>query len=488
MSIQTPEWVRDAVFYQIFPDRFAKSARVPKPSHLESWETPPTIHGFKGGDLIGVAEHLDYLQELGITALYFTPVFQSAANHRYHTHDYFQIDPILGGNEAFRVLLDAAHERSIRVIIDGVFNHASRGFYYFNHLLENGTSSPYLDWFLTRGEWPINAYDHSRPPGYAAWWDLHALPKFNTDNEAVREYLWSVGEYWIKFGVDGWRLDVPNEIDDDEFWRVFRDRVKAANPEAYIVGEIWGDASRWLQGDQFDAVMNYLFTRAVAGFTIGKRMVPALVQGIGYAPIPVLDAPAFAHEIERILALYPPEVTAVQFNLLGSHDTARFHSIAGEEASALRLATLFQMAYPGAPCVYYGDEIGLCGGKDPACRGTMPWDAPQQWDHELHNYFATVIELRHQYPALRRGSYKTLYAQGQVYAFARQLEGQTVIVAINAGDEEARPAIDVRTVGLADGDHLHNVVTHHDHSYQVAEGTIADLVLGPREGTVLIVA
>ncbi|MEL7672767.1 MAG: glycoside hydrolase family 13 protein, partial [Chloroflexota bacterium] len=264
-AIQTPEWVKDAVFYQIFPDRFAKSERVVKPSNLEAWDAPPTVFGFKGGDLLGVEEHLDYLIDLGINAIYFNPIFQSASNHRYHTHDYFQVDPLLGGNDAFRTLLDAAHARGVRVVLDGVFNHCSRGFFQFNHLLECGAQSPYVSWFTAYG-FPLNAYDEDHEPNYAAWWNLHALPKFNTDNPQVREFLWNVGEYWVRFGIDGWRLDVPYEIDDDAFWQEFRQRVKGANPDTYIVGEIWRESQRWLQGDQFDAVMNYIFTRATTAF------------------------------------------------------------------------------------------------------------------------------------------------------------------------------------------------------------------------------
>lgn len=176
MSFQTPDWVKDAVFYQIFPDRFAKSERVPKPNNLEPWDSPPTLYGFKGGDLRGVLEHLDYLQDLGVNAIYFNPIFQSAANHRYHTHDYYRVDPILGGDEAFRELLDEAHRRGVRIVLDGVFNHASRGFFQFNHILENGPASPYLDWFIVKG-FPLYAYAARRRPNYQAWWGLRALPQ-----------------------------------------------------------------------------------------------------------------------------------------------------------------------------------------------------------------------------------------------------------------------------------------------------------------------
>src|SRR6516225_7234760 len=184
---QTPEWVRDAVFYQIFPDRFARSMTLPKSRHLDEWGAPPTYHGYQGGDLIGVVEHLDYLVDLGISAVYFTPIFQSASNHRYHTHDYEKVDPMLGGTPALRRLVDEAHGRGIRVVLDGVFNHASRGFFQFHDIMQ-------------------------KAPNYRAWWGLHALPKFNTGCPAVREFLWGIGRMWTEFGIDGWRLDVPNEI------------------------------------------------------------------------------------------------------------------------------------------------------------------------------------------------------------------------------------------------------------------------------------
>jgi cyclomaltodextrinase len=378
-SIETPKWVQDAVFYQIFPDRFARSDKVFKPSNLEAWDAPPTVYGFKGGDLIGVVEHLDYLQDLGVTALFFNPIFQSAANHRYHTFDYYQVDPILGGNGALRTLLDEAHRRDMRVILDGVFNHAGRGFFQFHHILENGPASPYVDWFNIR-TYPLRPYHAPKgKQGYEAWWNLPALPKLNTGTEAVREFLWDVGSRWIEFGADGWRLDVPSEIDDDAFWQEFRRRVKDANPEAYIVGEIWHDARRWLQGDQFDAVMNYLFARACLGFFIGDNLLRSEVAKSGYRDVPMLDARQFVDEIDRILSLYPGEVNEVQLNLLGSHDTPRFRTLARGDTSAYRLATLFQMTYPGAPCIYYGDEIGMEGRHDPACRGAFPWD-DRQWD------------------------------------------------------------------------------------------------------------
>ena len=229
---------------------------MPKPSNLQPWGAPPTAHGYQGGDLLGVVEHLDYLADLGINAIYFNPIFRSASNHRYHTHDYYQVDPMLGGNAALRELLDAAHARGIRVVLDGVFNHASRGFFQFHDILENGPESAYLDWFTVE-EWPLRPYGGRQGRTIGAGGATGRCRSSTPTRRPCGEFLWDVARYWIEFGIDGWRLDVPQEIDDDEFWREFRRVVKAANPDAYIVGEIWGDAERWLQGDQFDAVMNY---------------------------------------------------------------------------------------------------------------------------------------------------------------------------------------------------------------------------------------
>ena len=465
MPIETPDWVRDAVFYQIFPDRFAKSERVRKPGHLEAWESPPTIHGFKGGDLLGVAEHLDYLAELGITALYFNPVFQSASNHRYHTYDYLAVDPLLGGDAALRELLDAAHARGMRVVLDGVFNHASRGFWPFNHVLETGAASPYREWFyfdqeaLDAGR-PVRAYpedpqalDTSDVPegqragarslqanGYRAWWDLPALPKLNTDNPEVREYLFGVAEHWIRFGADGWRLDVALEISDETFWREFRQRVKAVNPDAYIVAEVWHEDPRHLQGDQFDAYMNYPLAAAITSFTGASHLDRRVLRahfGLDSTIYPI-DGPEFARRVERGLDLYDPAIVAVQLNLLDTHDTPRFLAMAGGDKASLRLATLLQMTLPGAPSIYYGDEIGMTGEMDPGCRGSFPWSDPGSWDEELLAFTRGAVAARRANAVLRRGSYRTVGAWGAAMAFLRELvpgiAGLPMIVAVNAGD------------------------------------------------------
>ncbi|HEY89449.1 MAG TPA: alpha-amylase [Thermoflexia bacterium] len=433
MSIETSNWVKDAIFYQIFPDRFAQSERVFKPKNLEPWDAPPTKRGFKGGDLLGVEEHLDYLVELGITALYFNPIFQSAANHRYHTHCYLRVDPLLGGNEAFQQLLAAAHARGIRVILDGVFNHASRGFFQFNHIMENNHQSPYIDWFVVNG-FPLRAFQDEEGANYVCWWDNRELPKLNTENPAVREFIFEVAEYWLEQGIDGWRLDVPLEITTPGFWEEFRRRVKAINPEAYILAEIWHEAREWLQGEHFDAVMNYPFNRACLGFFGGAVLDTEFKPG-GFA-LEALTAEDFARQVDEMLTLYAPEVTQAQFNLLSSHDEPRFLTLVGGETRRLKLATLFQMTFPGAPSIYYGDEIGMEGGEDPDCRRGFPWEE-ERWDQDLLADMRRYIALRQAHPVLRRGEYLTLYAQGELYAFARYAEEELVVVAFNVGGEAA---------------------------------------------------
>ncbi len=455
VTVRTPDWVQDAIFYQIFPDRFARSGRVTGADNLEPWDAPPTRYGFKGGDLWGVIDRLDYIQDLGVNALYFCPVFQSAANHRYHTHDYYQVDPLLGGNQALRALLDAAHRRGLRVVLDGVFNHASRGFFQFNHILENGPASPYLDWFRVR-DYPLYAYHVRRKPNYECWWGLRELPEFNTDNPAVRDFIFDVARYWIEFGIDGWRLDVPAEIDDDPFWRQFRRVVKGANPEAYIVGEIWTEGARWLQGDQFDGLMNYVWGRAVLGFILGRKLPKRMRPG-GY-PFKPLDAEGFARRIKEILALHPPAITHAQLNLLGSHDTARLLTLAKGDRSKVKLAILLQMTYPGAPCLYYGDEVGLVGGPDPGCRGGMLWDE-SQWDHDLLAHVRRLTGLRHELPALRWGDYVTLLADSgrETYAFVRRLPDDgsgTVLVLVNRGRRPWAGPLPAGETGWTDGTRL----------------------------------
>ncbi len=465
VSADTPAWVRDAVFYQIFPDRFARSGRVHPPGPLEAWDAPPTDEGFKGGDLYGVAEHLDHLTELGVSAIYLNPIFASASNHRYHTYDYLHVDPLLGGDDAFRTLLDAAHAKGIRVIIDGVFNHCGRGFWAFHHVLETGGASPYVGWFNVNPDFlgarrRLDAYpvgdgpviDHAQSPwltrdgswsrsqlGYEAWWDLPALPKLNVLNPEVREYLLGVAEHWIRFGADGWRLDVPDLIDDD-FWREFRRRVRAVDPEAYIVAEIWEATPEVLGGDMYDGLMNYPLATAIVSFAGAGHLDRALADTHAKVGenLHADDGPAFAGRVEAILDAYGPDVASVQLNLLDSHDMPRVLSLCSGDVASVRLATLVQMTLPGAPCIYYGDEIGLPGGFDPDCRRSFPWDRPETWDRELLAYVAAAARLRREVPVLRHGTFRILGAEGPVMAWLRESGEERVAVALNNGASAAR--------------------------------------------------
>ncbi len=438
MAIETPSWVKNAVFYQIFPDRFAKSKepkyKIKYNIKFELWDNTPTLQGYKGGELWGIIEKLDYIKDLGIDAIYFTPIFQSTSNHRYHTHDYFQVDPLLGGNEAFLSLLEEAHLRGIKVVLDGVFNHASRGFFYFSDILENGPHSPWVDWFKIEG-WPLSAYDGSKPANYRGWANNRALPEFNHDNPDVREYIMQIAEHWLKMGIDGWRLDVPFEIQTPGFWQEFRDRTKAINPEAYIVGEVWGDSRQWLDGTQFDGVMNYLFTGPTIAFTAGERVILDYVKNQDYDPYPALDAVDYGEKMEALLALYPWEIQLTQLNLLASHDTARLLSIARGDRNSVKLATLLLLTFPGAPSIYYGDEVGLAGAVDPDSRRSFPQE--ENWDKEMLDCHKQLIALRHQYLALRTGKYQVVYATGLIYAFKRSLGAEELVIAVNADTNSA---------------------------------------------------
>jgi len=264
---------------------------------------------------------------------------------------------------------------------------------------------------------------------------MAALPKFNTTNPETREFLLSVAEYWLKFGIDGWRLDVPNEINDDAFWQEFRERCRTINPECYIVGEIWDDPSHWLKGSQFDAVMNYEFTRAIFGFVGADTLNHEQVSKCGYVHIPTLNVEGFAEAIEHVLTKHRKEVTQVQLNLLGSHDTPRVYTILGEDYAALKMSYLFLLSYIGAPCVYYGDELGLKANHDPENRQSMPWNIPSTWDNDLRAYIQQLIALRKEQTCLQTGEYKTLYASDGLYVFARYTDDDVMVGILNSKHE-----------------------------------------------------
>ena len=409
-----PQWVKDAVFYQIFPERFANGDPSNDPPHVQPWGGKPEPHNFFGGDLQGVIDHLDYLAKLGVNAIYFTPIFEAPANHKYDTKDYMKVDPHFGTNETLKRLVDQCHKRGIRVLLDAVFNHSGHTFAPFVDVQQKGEQSAYYHWFHIR-EWPLQVKDGI--PTYDAFAFSPFMPKLNTENPELKQYLLQVARYWVEdIGIDGWRLDVANEV-DHAFWRDFRKTVKQANPEAYILGEIWHDAVMWLQGDQFDAAMNYPFTSAVLDFFTERR----------------LDGRQFADRIGMLLAGYPKQAQEVAFNLLDSHDTARLLTRCGDNKSLLKLAVLFQFTFPGTPCIYYGDEIGMTGGNDPDCRKCMVWDENEQ-DRDLFRFYQEVIALRRRHPVLKTGSLRFLHAKAKDarIAYERKDEHGHLVVLMNA--------------------------------------------------------
>ncbi len=447
-----PAWVKDAIFYQIFPERFANGDPSLNPENVLPWGGTPTPDNFFGGDLQGVIDHLDHLSELGITGIYFTPVFTATTNHKYDTEDYMAVDPHFGDAQTLKKLVDACHERGIRVLLDAVFNHSGKTFAPFVDVQEKGDASLYKDWFHIR-KLPLEVIDGI--PSYDAFAFEPLMPKLNTERPEVKQYLLEVAEYWIKeIGIDGWRLDVANEV-DHEFWREFRRVVKRVNPEAYILGEIWHDSAPWLEGDKFDAVMNYPFTDAVLDF---------FVYG-------TIDAEGFANSIGKQLSRYPLQASEVAFNLLDSHDTPRLLTLANGDKNKLKLAALFQFTFMGTPCIYYGDEIGMDGDGDPGCRKCMEWD-PEKQDRDLFSYYRRLIAIRNSHPALRTGTFNFLEAgqQGSKLAYERRLGDDVVVVLINTEETAQTFRIDVEEV------HWENVFT--GDSMRTERGKLAVKLLG----------
>ncbi len=439
--MSVPHWVQDAIFYQVFPDRFANGDTQNDPANVQAWGSKPTTYGYQGGDLRGIIHKLDYLLDLGVTALYLNPIFLSPANHRYSTTDYFQIDPRLGDFQDFKALIEVAHANHMRIILDGVFNHCSRGFFAFNDILENQENSAYTDWFHIR-KFPVDAYSKEDNASYLGWWGYKSLPKFNTGNRFVRTYLLKVARYWIEQGADGWRLDVPNEIDDDNFWAEFRHTVKSANRDAYLLGEIWTSDPRWIGPGHFDGLMNYPVREALIEFLSGT-----------------LSATGFAKRVQQLLTLYPHENTYAMYNLLGSHDTERIRTSLKDDLHQVKTAFAFLFAFPGVPAIYYGDEIGLSGGKDPESRGAFPWET-RQWLAELYDWVKTLVHVRKRLPAIRRGDFKIILNDDRrrCLAFSRRLGDQIVILAMNASPTPRYLNLSVNDLGWQDGRIVHDLI------------------------------
>lgn len=414
---EIPEWANGAVYYQIFPDRFENGDRSNDGPDVVPWGSTPTFRNRMGGDLRGVINRLDHLQELGVEVIYLNPIFKSGTNHGYDTYDYMLIDPRFGTNEELKELVAKAHSKGIKVILDAVFNHSGTRFFAFENLRFHGMESDYKDWYFPL-KYPIEVERGQKT--YRTFATSFTMPKLNTDNPATKKYLLNVTKYWMTFAnIDGWRLDVADEVSPD-FWRAFRKEVKGINRDAIIIGEIWPDAHKWLQGDQHDSVMNYRWKDAVLRY--------------------FSDATETASEFESSLAQvrndYPAATLNTLYLLLDSHDTKRLKNEFHGNRSLAELAVGFQFAYPGSPAIYYGDEIGMEGEGDPDCRRCMIWDE-SKWDQDLLGLYKKLIAARKALPELRHGSYKWMEnLPVGCFGFIRQSGTRTVRAYFNKGDKD----------------------------------------------------
>ena len=349
------DWCGEAVFYQIFVDRFSCGDTEKDRTYINKrWGEIPDPKSFYGGDLKGITQKLAYLEGLGVNALYLTPVFTSPSNHKYDTVDYFHVDKMFGSDEDLKELVGRAHERGMKIVLDAVFNHCSMLCAQFRDVLQKGRASRYYDWFLIRGDKP-----DPEAGNYECFAACRYMPKWNTNNEEVQAFLIGVALHWMReCGVDGWRLDVADEVSHD-FWRRFRKAVKAENAQAILIGESWHDAEPWLRGDEFDGIMNYSFTKAC----------------IDYFATKTRDVQSFCDRLNELLMRNTDQVNEMMLNLLDSHDTERFLTLAGERKDALVLALAVLFFFPGMPCICYGTEIGMIGEYEPDSRRTFDWDA-----------------------------------------------------------------------------------------------------------------
>ncbi len=409
-------WVEKGVIYQIFPDRFDNGDLSNDPADVQPWDGKPTYSNRFGGDVAGVRKHIGYLADLGIDAVYFNPVFKSPSNHRYDASDYMKIDPQFGTNAEFGQMTSELKAKGIRSVMDIAFNHTATDFPQFLDIRKNGAASPFTQWYFIKS-YPVEVREN---PPYVAWFNYPSMPKLNVMNPETHTYLLNVLHHWITDapGVSGFRFDVANEI-DQRFWRDVRKDLKATDPNIWIIGEEWGDASQWLQGDQWDASMNYPFREACLGFFATKGST----------------ASQFTAALMANYHRYAPQVSRNMMNLLGSHDTARFLTLCKGDVASEELAAAVQFTWVGAPSIYYGDEIGMEGGVDPDNRRGMVWSnaTPQ---NPVLQYYKKLIQTRKSSPALQSGDPRVLLSDDakSTVVYARELDNDLAIVAINRSD------------------------------------------------------
>ena len=406
---RTPAWVNDTVWYQIFPDRFCNGDPSNDPENVVLWREHGSVTNEEcfGGDLAGITDKLDYLQNLGINGLYLTPINEAPSNHKYDTTDYTKIDPRFGDEETFKHLVKEAHKRGIRVMLDGVFNHSGYYFAPWQDVLAKGPESEYYDWFMIN-EWPFDKNGQAaKKKQYYTFAFFDSMPKINTNNPKVRKYFVDICANWVEnYGIDGIRLDVANEV-SHRFCKELHARVKEINPDIYILGEIWHNALPWLRGDEFDAVMNYPLGQSIKDFWIDKS----------------LTNEDFEYTINRCYTSYMQQTNDVLFNLLDSHDTKRLRSdVKNLDEYFAQIAVLFAM--PGSPCIYYGTEIAMEGSYDPDCRRCMPWSDIEAGKYaERSRIISTLIHLRRQEPLLKS---RNFHFPNDYAAYRRVIQFQKV--------------------------------------------------------------
>jgi cyclomaltodextrinase/neopullulanase len=387
----TPTWARGAAYYAIVLDRFARSGGWPgtlDASALAPWEAGPDVRGYRGGDLDGAASRLDHVASLGVDAVLLSPVWPSPAYHRYKPVELFTVDPLLGGDAAFDRFVAAARARGLRVVLDAVLNHVGSGFRGFQDVLTYGDRSPWRRWFVREGD------------GFHGWNGNASMPVLNHREPAVRRFAADVLEFWLRRGVSGFRLDAAGEIAVPELWAELRARARATDPEALIVGEAWPPAPDRVGPAGWDGATHYPWHGAVTSFVLGAW-----------------GAERFAEELGRLHALYPWENTLATWTFLSTHDTARFLTVAGGDRGAFDLGVALLATLPGAPVLYYGDEVGMAGGPPPASRAGFAGE--ERWDRERLENVRRWMTARRSHPALREGGFAVVEARGTRLAFVR---------------------------------------------------------------------
>ena len=412
-----PEWARNKVAYQIFPSRFASDQDVPE----EVWYQAPIGHKADlKGSLRGIINHLDYIKELGADIIYMTPIFSSNTSHKYNIDDYYRIDPSFGTKEDLKELVGKAHELGMYVVLDGVFNHTAIDFFAFKDIREKEERSAYLNWYYLE-DFPL-VIEWGKKPNFKTFSYAAFMPKLNLQNKETADFVIDVASYWIReCDIDGWRLDVADEI-NHAFWKRFRREIKAVKKDALIIGEIWHFAGDFLEGDEWDSIMNYQFYYAVRDLVESEKM----------------SAVAFVGNLNFMKGNLNNGLEGYLWNFIDSHDTARFSHSVGNHIKKHKLAAAMQLLLPGMPMIYYGDEVALEGGPDPDCRRGMLWDESRQ-NKEILKFYKTLIRIRHEYPVLTEGTLVKQYADdstGIIY-MERYLNGRNMIVVFHTQEGAA---------------------------------------------------